>query len=606
MALPETARERPVNRRLFRLIILVGLYLLLGLGYSLVVPLGESPDEVDHVRYVQFLAHTGRFPIMQPIAADNDTMEANQPPLYYLLGLVGWGRPGVEESEPVEFAFAPCFPPDPADTGRKQFYLHKVSEQFPFSGTDAAFWRVRLVSLLMGAGTVVLAFVLGRQLVPQDDRPAFLAAALVAFNPQFLFITASVNNDNLTALLGAAIVAASVYVAQELRSGRILILALLLGLAALTKLALFALWPVAFLAAGWAAYRSAGDWPARLRRALGPLAALLFIPALFAGWWYLRGQQIYGDPLAWEVHLQAKGASVLRESPFTLADLGNFLVQHFQSYWATFGWLNIQPPTIIFWLLLALVSIAALGLLFVLKDRFLTGSPTNAPTPNPPSPVSGPRSPVLLNLLAILLIYLSLLRYIQTINYSGYQGRLAFAVVGPLAALLALGLWRVGGRVLGWISGVSMVLLAAGCLGFVLLPAFPRPEIYQPANVSARLCARFEGWQLEAISVPKRVIPGAELLVTLHGYGLTVSDAPTAVTLDIVGPDGKVVGERSAIVNPSGRKPFMITLFLPVAGTAQPGPALLRIRPDDPIQLTNARGQPLETYYPLATVTIQP
>ena len=84
-----------MTRRLGPLFALVTLYLLLGLGYSLVVPLGESPDEVDHVRYVQFLTSKGRLPVMQPVAADNDTMEANQPPLYYLLGAIGWGQPAV-------------------------------------------------------------------------------------------------------------------------------------------------------------------------------------------------------------------------------------------------------------------------------------------------------------------------------------------------------------------------------------------------------------------------------------------------------------------------------------------------------------------------------
>jgi 4-amino-4-deoxy-L-arabinose transferase-like glycosyltransferase len=605
------AERSLVTRRLGPLFALVILYFLLGLGYSLVVPLGESPDEVDHVRYVQCMANKGRLPVMQPVAADNDTMEANQPPLYYLLGVMGWGQPPVDSSELVALDFAPCFPPDPADPGRKQFYLHNTHEQLPYTGIQAAFWRVRLVSLALGAGTVLLAYILGRQLVSDNDRPALLAAAFVAFNPQFLFITASVNNDNLTALLGAAIVAASVAVVEKMRPGRVFGLGVLLGLAALTKLALFALWPVALLAVGWAAYRSAGSWPARIRQGIWPLITLIITPLVIAGWWYLRGQRLYGDPLAWEVHLLAKGSSVLREGSLRLVDLGDFLVQHFQSYWATFGWLNIQPPAIVYWLLLALVLVAITGLLLVLKDQLVGNHQAHRSTDTPSisglrSPVSVLPSAIFLNLLAILFVYLALLRYIQTINFSGYQGRLAFAVVGPVAALLALGLWRIGGRVLAWVSGAGMLLLAVGCLFLVVLPAFPRPDIYQPANVSERVCARFDGWQLEALSVPETVAPGETLLVTLHGYGLAQSAVSTKVTLDLVGQNGVVEGEVSTIVQAPGRQPFMLTIFLPVAENAAPGPVLIRIRPDESHQLTNARGQVLETYLPLSTTTISP
>jgi len=54
--------------------------------------------------------------------------------------------------------------------------------------------------------------------------------------------------------------------------------------------------------------------------------ALLSVPVMVAGWWFLRAQRLYGDPLAWDVHLLAKGASVLRNGSFILADLGDFFV----------------------------------------------------------------------------------------------------------------------------------------------------------------------------------------------------------------------------------------------------------------------------------------
>ncbi len=74
------------HRRILAGIILV--YLLLAAGMSVIVPLGESPDEVDHFAYIHFLARERRLPVMQPAAAENETMEANQPPLFYALNAV--------------------------------------------------------------------------------------------------------------------------------------------------------------------------------------------------------------------------------------------------------------------------------------------------------------------------------------------------------------------------------------------------------------------------------------------------------------------------------------------------------------------------------------
>ena len=61
-------------------------YVVLGAAIGVIVPLGESPDEIDHFRFIQALLFERALPVMQPTAADNVTMEANQPPLYYTLG----------------------------------------------------------------------------------------------------------------------------------------------------------------------------------------------------------------------------------------------------------------------------------------------------------------------------------------------------------------------------------------------------------------------------------------------------------------------------------------------------------------------------------------
>ena len=579
---------------------IVAVYLLLGVATSLVVPLGEAPDELDHFRFVQTLLATRRLPVMSPVAAENVTMEANQPPLYYAGAALAAAPAGP--SALLELPFNPCFALDPADPGRAQFYLHTLAEGWPFTGAALAFHLARLWSLLCGAGAVLLACLLGRQLWPADGRVGLLAAALLAFNPQFLFITASVNNDALTALLGAAIVALAVVVGKEVRPGRVLALGVLLGLGALTKLALFALWPVALLAVVWPAWRATGAvrWPGRVgalaRRALPNLLRVGLPPLLLAGWWFWRNRQLYGDPLAWAVHLAAKGASVVREGAFSGRDLAEFASFHFQSYWAWFGWLNIKAPGWVYGLLLALLLAGAAGLLLLVWDR------------REPGRVGPVGLALALNGLAVAGVYLSLLRYVQTINWSGYQGRLAYAAAGPLAALLALGLWRLGGRWAAGLAGGGLGLLAMELLVGILGPAYPRPVVYQPLQVHEAACARLGEWQVVGYSVAAEVVPGRVLPVTLFGYGLR--DGTGRVGLDLVGREGVVVGEAQAALSWQAGQVFSATLALPVAAEALPAQGLLRVVGLDPagewLPVTHPAGRPVETPFPLAVVGIVP
>ncbi len=593
-------------RRLALPLIIAG-YLVLGIAYSVVTPLGEAPDEVDHVRYLQLLARTENLPVMQPEAADNLTMEANQPPLYYLLGAGVW-RLFVHEAgatdELLSFEFAPCFPLDPAVPGRKQFYLHTAAEAFPYSGEFAAFHAVRLLSLAMGAGAVWLAYRIGRQLAPRDGRVALLAAALLAFNPQFLFITASVNNDNLTVLLGAGIVFLASSLARQVTNRRIVFLGAVLGLGALTKLSLFALWPAAFLGLLIGCGAGRGTWRVTLRRFIPGAAVLALMPLLIAGWWYWRSQQLYGDPLTWAVHLQAKYDSIARLTPFTSSDLGEFITTHLLTYWATFGWLNIRLPAAVYWLLAAMLLAALAGVALLVSDwiRSRRGAPPEVSSSLAFDPVV-----MALNCVAVLGVYLSLLRYVQVINWSGYQGRLAYAVAASVAVLLAVGLWRLGGRALAWVAGGGLAILAVAGLG-LLASEFARPLIYQPVAADSRPCVRMIDWQVEGVDISDKVMPGDSLAVVLYGFGLNDNEA-TPIKLELVGRDGQIVAQLDEQLAVLGGQPLSATLALPVVEGAQPARALLRIAAptaDGLLPLTNARGQSLETPFPLAWVKIAP
>ena len=59
------------------------------------------------------------------------------------------------------------------------------------------------MSLLDAAGTLVAIYCLVRIIFPERPGVALGMAGLVAFIPQFLFLSASINNDNLVILIAA-------------------------------------------------------------------------------------------------------------------------------------------------------------------------------------------------------------------------------------------------------------------------------------------------------------------------------------------------------------------------------------------------------------------
>ncbi len=578
------------------LLILLAIYAVLGISYSIVVPLAETPDESEHFRYMQVLTLTGQLPVMQPQIEDNFTQEAHQPPLYYLAGAALFGRMNLDPADnPPD---NPCFSFQPDDPGRKSAYLHSSDEWFPQRDVYRAFLFMRWLSVLMGAATICFAYIIGRQVVPTIEWFAPAAAALLAFNPQFIFVTASMSNDVPTTLLGATIVALSSAAISRPRLWVYILLGIAAGMGMLSKFALIAFWPLALLAAVWPSIqvtRSPFAVRFTFRGLIGRLWPVILLPLLIAGWWYFRNYQLYGDPLIWAETLAAKGAVIARTAPFAFSDLVEFLSLHFQSYWLWFGWLNIKAPDWVYGLLVALCLAAAAGLVRLLLKR-------NLPVELPALSING---------LAVLAIYASLLQYIQTVNWTGYQGRLAFAAAASIAMFIALGLAALAGRRLLFGVAGGMLILAVSALLLLLLPSYPRPEIYQPAKELTRTCARFDGGlQVEAVAGGSRVAAGDFLPVTVYGYGLDAAQQPQMLTVRLRGADGQEVGHASAGVTWRAGEVVGTEVDIPVSADALPARAVLDVVMSDEDgrqqNATSATARQLDVPVSLQTVKIAP
>ncbi len=262
-------------RRALRAIIIT--YLFIAVAYASAIPLGKGPDETAHVRYLEFLTQQHRLPVFDPANPDPN-YEFHQPPLYYVLSL-------------------PCF-----------LLAHEGE-----SGRQA----VRFFTLLISLAFIYLTFALARTLTPDDPWVPPAAAGVVAFLPMQLSVATTIGNDALSEVLAAAALLLLVsYLrrareSDDRRSLRTMIaVGVFIGLGMLTKSIAFLLFPLAWLAAAFAARNVNGF---RGRRFLAQAAVVTGIALALCGWWLVRNQMLYGDPLAQKAFLDAFQG--LRPSP---------------------------------------------------------------------------------------------------------------------------------------------------------------------------------------------------------------------------------------------------------------------------------------------------
>jgi hypothetical protein len=201
---------------------------------------------------------------------------------------------------------------------------------------------------------------------------------MVAFLPMFLFVSGAVNNDNLIMLLAVLALFLMIGMVQKGQGargqgargkgqgiGQILLLGVVIGAAALSKLSGIGLVALGFgtiFMAQWTARRDEQDvWRAIGRTILDTIwrFAILLIPvALIVGWWYVRNIQLYGDWRGWTAFFAVLGQ---RAHPATLAQLWDERFGFMMSYWGLFGGVNVPMSGWIYRVLNGLLVIGLLG-----------------------------------------------------------------------------------------------------------------------------------------------------------------------------------------------------------------------------------------------------
>jgi hypothetical protein len=519
--------------RRWSLVVVLVAYLVLAISYSLASPIYEPTDELRHFRYVRHLIVYRSLPVQ---TAEGPRAQSHHPPLYYTLGaLASWWVPVAQEvyySPPVNPFWAYRYW-EVSDDNKNQ-YLHGDDERFPFGGVTLAVYVVRWMTVLVGAGVVWLTGSIGREVFP--DRPALTvgAVALVAFNPQFIYLSGAINNDIAAALCSAAVLWVCVRLARDGPSVRIAVtLGVLYGLALLTKfnlLALLALVELAYILAVW----RTRDWRAFLRGNL----VVLGLAALIAGWWFVRNWVLYGDPTGigkvselWAGRPASEGWWAVRQS----------LPYLWSSLWGRFGYGQVPMPQPIYQGLLIFCGLALAGHLVPRKERLpLTAS---------------------LLLGATVLTFTAVVVYYVAIQPAGPMGRFLFPALPAFAVLLVVGLSRFLPRRLGWVASLvvtlGMATLAVYALVGVLAPAFGRPRplteaqieaVPSPTNVNFGSSTGSEGSDMARLLgyqvAPTVVRPGDTIEVTLYWQPLARTDRDYAIFVHLLSDVGPMVAQR--------------------------------------------------------------
>lgn len=561
------------DRSLHILLVVFG---ALALFYSLIIPLFEGPDEDDHFRYARFLADRHALPVQQFVSGGGEAGHQGwQPPLYYTLAALVIAP--LDTSDFPERLWrnpAATFLGDPACCGRN-IYFHTDSENFPFTGTTLAVHVARLLSILFGALTVWATYRMAQVLAPGTLVP-LAAGAVVAFNPSFLFSAALVSNDALLAALAALILLWWVKLLNgqlALTARYATVLGVLLGLALLTKTTALGLIPFGIVVVGYVAWRRK-----EARAGSAAVALMLGIVLLLSGWWFVRNQLLYGDPLAYG--LMSVSALFPRAGPLTVPELFQISLPWL---WQTF-WGGPTPGDFAPGLLVALAVLSVLGTAGMVV--FLKRNPQAAV-----------RESILLLVAWLAFIFVAQVQFIRT-TVGADQGRYLFPAISALAFFLAAGLSQLtiyrgqlstGNRKSLTRSCQWLIVVFSFGLGLAVpfaytLPAYARPALLAPSDltritrlVHVTFAEQFQllGYDLDARSVK----PGENVKVTLYWRALAPMPESYRVFVHLIGQDNRSAGGVD-VIPARGAFPTVYwkpgdtlrdTVTVPVAQNAMPG-----------------------------------
>jgi 4-amino-4-deoxy-L-arabinose transferase-like glycosyltransferase len=526
-----------IHRRILYLI-LTG-YIILATIYSIITPIFEASDELWHYPMVKYLADNGlQLPPQDPANPAPWRQEGSQPPLYYIISAILTAGIDTSDMEYVRrqnpHADIGIVRPD----GNANMMVHRAeAEAFPWHATTLAVHVIRFFSIALGLGTVLITYQLAREIFPDLPIVALGATALNAFLPMFLFISGSVNNDNLSNLLGNLLTLLTVRLLkvrdqQGLNWRTYALIGVVAGAGLLAKLNIGFLIPLVALGLLVASVRLR-DWRPIVMG--GVISGGITIA--IAGWWYLRNQQLYGDPTGLNMFLNMVGRrAVYANLPQLWSERHSFT----QAYWGFFGGVNVPLPEMVYLIFNIIGGGGLVGaFIFLLYRLFWRDWRIER------------WLPTAVTLLWPIITFISYLRW--TAETPASQGRLVFGALSALCTWMALGLvW--------WLPKRIQPVILVGASGYFAIVAALAPflviaPIYRPPESAVIVENREVGsWQesddggeislIEAAVVNAEAEPEQYIQAAVTWRVERPFTQDWSIFVHLVTADGVIIGQR--------------------------------------------------------------
>jgi hypothetical protein len=309
-----------VNERRW-LILIFALYFLLAVGYSLLMPIWEAPDEYAHYHLSWHFTYTNEY------ATQELNYEAHQPRMYYY-----FGAGIIRALNQVDPQLARYFRPE-----EFVFNIRVRERRFDWNDENYRFlwgmYILRWINIIFGGVALWLNWKTFKQITPEKGTLCLAALALAALTPQYLHIMSSVNNDAPGTLAGAFLFYLTVRSAKD-PSNRLSILSVILAilLPFMTKLTVLPI-SAAVLTTNawkWISERTQKRW-------LFYLGILVLLGIGIFCFLFPEAVQSAATEIKWRLFS-------FRKNAFTSKYINFIVSQIVWTYWGKVGWLAVGLP----------------------------------------------------------------------------------------------------------------------------------------------------------------------------------------------------------------------------------------------------------------------
>ncbi len=515
--------------------------------------------------------------------------ETTQPPLYYALCAMVRSRIGVgDRLRPVvnPHAFTGT------GEGGVNVAVHDPKvESFPYRGTVLAVHLVRLCSVLLGTIAVWATYRSGLLIFPTRPDVSLGAMAFAAFAPQFLFTGAIVNNDVLAVAMSSLVLLSTAdLLVKGIRPLRIVFLLLAVVLGVASKHTTLAMVPVAGvgLIAALVGRRSEPERDRVVAASCGTaspgnslLAWLAWIGAgglVAIGVWVFTSTPWVGRLFApLRDYVLATGYALGHLDQLPWGSLPEAFRYGFVTFWASYGWGNVEAAHWVYWAFGVLCSVGGVGLVAILLRRSTSR-----------------RERLWIGLLALTVfcaVALPLYRELLLAR-SLLKGRYILVALPAFSLLIVAGTtqWappHLRGRLVTALS-LSMLALAIVTPFRYIQPVYAAPRLLSAPELQAipstgidlGSFARIVGYDVGQ----GRVRAGQAIAVTLYWQCLAQTRVNYTVAVKVIGADGREYGDvhlypgrgnfATSLWHPGDA--FRETYWVPISADA-PAPCLGRL-----------------------------